>query len=148
MIDALDEHVRALLHELAVLEGAGLGLVGVADEVLVHRALGQEGDLLAHREAGAAAPADGRHLELVQDLGGRHRERLAQGVVAAAARVHVESVQAGLVDVLEQQQLAHDDAALGSADFMRSSWRSGSGSSPRRTASRTPGTSSGRIGPT
>ena len=35
----------------------GLGLVGVADEVLVHRPLGDEGHLLAHREAGAAAPA-------------------------------------------------------------------------------------------
>jgi len=38
--DALDQPVRALLHQLAVLERAGLGLVGVADEVLVHIALG------------------------------------------------------------------------------------------------------------
>src|SRR3954468_19408539 len=146
---ALDQHVRRLLHELAVLEGARLGLVGVAHEVLVHRALGQEGDLLAHREAGAAAPADARGLELVQDLGRRHGQRLAQRLVAAAPRVHVERVQPGLVDVLEQQELgAHYEAALGSADLMRSSWRSGSGSSPARTASSTPGTSSGAIGPT
>ena len=54
--DPLEQHVRGLLHQLAVLEGAGLGLVGVAHEVLVHPALGQERDLLAHLEPCAPAP--------------------------------------------------------------------------------------------
>src|SRR3712207_7913228 len=49
-IYALDEQMRVLLHQLAVLEGPGLGLVGVADEVLVHLALGDEGHLLSHRD--------------------------------------------------------------------------------------------------
>ena len=40
--DPLDQHVRALLHQLAVLERARLGLVGVADEVLLHVAAWQE----------------------------------------------------------------------------------------------------------
>ena len=40
--DPLDQLVRVLLHQLAVLEGAGLGLVGVAAEVLVHVAARQE----------------------------------------------------------------------------------------------------------
>ena len=44
----------------------GLGLVGVADEVLVHRALGEERRLLAHREAGAAAAAQAGGLDLVR----------------------------------------------------------------------------------
>jgi hypothetical protein len=56
--------VRRLLHELAVLERAGLGLVGVADEELVHVALGQEGRLLAHGEARAAAAAHAGGLQL------------------------------------------------------------------------------------
>ena len=64
--DPLDQHVRALLHQFAVLERARLGLVGVADEVLVHRAFRQERDLLAHREPGAAAPAQAGGFELVQ----------------------------------------------------------------------------------
>ena len=64
--DALDELVRVLLHQLAVLERPRLGLVGVAAQVLVHLATGQEGDLLAHREAGAAAAAKARGLELVE----------------------------------------------------------------------------------
>ena len=68
---ALDQLVRVLLHQLAVLEGAGLGLVGVAAEVLVHVALGQEAGLGAHRESGAAAAAQAGSLELVQHCLGR-----------------------------------------------------------------------------
>ena len=101
--DALDQHVRGLLHQLAVLEGAGLGLVGVADEVLVRVALRQEGDLAARREAGAAAAAQARRFELGEDRLGRHRERLAQRLVAAAALVDLERREPGLVDVREQQ---------------------------------------------
>ena len=66
--DPLDQLVRVALHQLAVLEGAGLGLVGVAAEVLGHFAAGQEGGLFAHREAGAAAPAQARVFELLEDL--------------------------------------------------------------------------------
>src|ERR1700709_1706232 len=50
----------------------------------------------------APPPAEGQDLELVQHLAGRHRQRLAQRPVAAAARIDVEGVQAGLVDVLEE----------------------------------------------
>ena len=66
--DPLDQRVRRLLHQFAVLEGARLGLVRVADEVLVHRALRQERDLLAHREARAAAAAQARGFELGEHL--------------------------------------------------------------------------------
>ena len=98
--DPLDEQMRVLLHQLAVLERAGLGLVGVADEVLVHRPLGDEGHLLAHREAGAAAAADARVEHLLQHVGRVHLQRLAQHLVAAAPRVAVERRQLGVVDVL------------------------------------------------
>ena len=60
--DPLDQLVRVALHQLAVLEGARLGLVGVAAEVLRHVAAGQEGGLFAHREAGAAAAAQSPSL--------------------------------------------------------------------------------------
>ena len=100
----LDQQVRVALHELAVLEGARLGLVGVADEVLVHVALGQEGGLLAHREAGAAAAAHAGGEQLVEDL---LRLHLHGARAAARSRprvaVAVERVQAGVVDALEEE---------------------------------------------
>ena len=105
--DPLEQHVRGLLHQLAVLEGAGLGLVGVAHQVLVHPALGQERDLLAHLKAGPPAPAQGGGFELVQHRFGRHRQRLAQRLVAAAAFVHLQGVQAGLVDAVEEELVGH-----------------------------------------
>ena len=64
----LDQLVRVLLDQLAVLERARLGLVGVAAKELVHVAPGQEGRLLAHREAGAAATAQAGALERGQQL--------------------------------------------------------------------------------
>ena len=63
--DALDQLVRVLVHQLAVLEGARLGLVRVAAQVLLDVAVRQEARLLAHREAGAAAAAQARGLELL-----------------------------------------------------------------------------------
>ena len=55
--DPLDQLVGVALHQLAVLEGPRLRLVGVAAQVLGHFAARQEGGLFAHREAGAAAAA-------------------------------------------------------------------------------------------
>ncbi len=103
--DALDEHVRALLHQLAVLERPRLGLVGVADQVLDHVAVGQEGDLAPHLESGAAAAADARVHDLGQDVLGGHAQRLAQHLVAAAALVHLKRVQSRLVDAVEEDRL-------------------------------------------
>ena len=68
--DALDQLVRVPVHQLAVLEGARLGLVGVAAEVLLDVAVREEARLLAHREAGAAAAAQPRRLELLRTWSG------------------------------------------------------------------------------
>jgi hypothetical protein len=84
-----------LLHQLAVLERARLGLVGVADEVLVHVALGQERSLAPGGEAGAAATAQAGRLEFGDDLLRRHRERLAQCLVAAATLVDGDVARPG-----------------------------------------------------
>jgi hypothetical protein len=84
--DALDEHVRETVHDLPVLEGAGLRLVRVGDEVDRLRAfvgLGQEARLAAHREAGAAPTGDVRREELVDDGLTLHLERLLERRVAA-----------------------------------------------------------------
>ena len=57
---ALDQQVRIVPHDLAVLAGAGLALVGIDDEVGGPRiALGHERPLEAGREAGAAAARAG-----------------------------------------------------------------------------------------
>ncbi len=94
-----------LLHQLAVLERAWLGLVGVAHEVLGHVAVGQERDLAPHLEAGAAAAADARLHDLRQHVLGGHAQRPPQHVVAAAALVDLQRVQARLVDAVEEDRL-------------------------------------------
>ena len=93
---ALDELVRRPAHDLAVLEGAGLRLVGVADEVVrLAVVLRHEGPLEAGREAGAAAPAQARLLDLLDD---RRRasspSALRSACVAAALHPAVEGARA------------------------------------------------------
>ena len=109
---ALDQLVRVLVHQLAVLEGPGLGLVRVAAQVLLGVAVGKEARLLAHREPRASAAAEARGLELLQDLVlVQLRECLAQPAVAAEPLVDVESLKARLVDVREEDPLAHPGAS-------------------------------------
>src|SRR6516164_9400699 len=61
--------MRIVPHDLSVLAGAGLGFVGIDDEVM--RApvalLGHEGPFEPSREAGPAASAQPRGLHLVDD---------------------------------------------------------------------------------
>ena len=65
---ALDQQMRIMPHDLAVLAGAGLRLVGVDHEIGRPRiALGHERPLEAGREARAAAAAQARRLDLVDD---------------------------------------------------------------------------------
>src|SRR4051794_26455294 len=84
--------MRVPVQELAILAGARLRLVGVDDEVRGLGVLRDEAPLHARRKARAAAAAQVRLLDLVDDGGRRHRERLLVGAVHAAAR--------GLVDVV------------------------------------------------
>eukprot|EP00227_Mantoniella_beaufortii_P011202 CAMPEP_0197590548 /NCGR_PEP_ID=MMETSP1326-20131121/11475_1 /TAXON_ID=1155430 /ORGANISM="Genus nov. species nov., Strain RCC2288" /LENGTH=441 /DNA_ID=CAMNT_0043155651 /DNA_START=195 /DNA_END=1517 /DNA_ORIENTATION=- len=65
----LDQLVRVVPHDFAVLARAGLGLVGVDDQVgrTAVRYLWHEGPLEAGGEAGAAAPAQARRLDFVDD---------------------------------------------------------------------------------
>ena len=56
---ALDQRVRIVAQDVAVLAGAGLGFVGIDDEIgrTAVALLGHERPFQAGREAGAAAPA-------------------------------------------------------------------------------------------
>ena len=101
--DPLDQHVGGLLHQFAVLERARLGLVGVAHEVLLDRAVRQEGDLLAHGEARAAAAAQPRSFQLREHLLGSHGECLAQRLVSTPTRIHLERGEPRLVDAAQEQ---------------------------------------------
>ena len=75
---ALDQRVRGPPHDLAVLEGAGLRLVGVAHQVVrLHHFLGHERPLEAGREAGAAAAAETGRLHLLDERLAGHAQRLA-----------------------------------------------------------------------
>ncbi len=86
----LDQRVRVVAQDVAILERARLALVGIAHEVLLPRELlGHEAPLEPGGKAGAAAAAQGRLLHLRD-----HRRRrdlrvddLAQRLVAAARLV-------------------------------------------------------------
>ena len=62
---ALDQRVRVVAQDVAVVAGAGLALVGVAHQVLLHRRVARhEAPLDAGRKARAAAAAQARGLDL------------------------------------------------------------------------------------
>ena len=73
---ALDDAVRVALEDAAVHVGAGVALVGVADQELAAAVglVGQQLPLQAGGEAGAAAAAQPRGLDLLDDP---RRDRLA-----------------------------------------------------------------------
>ena len=75
--------------EHVVLERRRLALVAVHDEVL-GRGLAQHRPLAAGREAGAAAPEQARLVDLRGHVRRRHRQRLAEAVVAARGEVALE----------------------------------------------------------
>src|SRR5690606_38339274 len=105
---ALDQLVRILVDDVAVLEGAGLGFVGVDDQVdrlaglAVHQA-----PLDTTGETRAAAAAQTGLLDLLVQVLGFARDGRFEDLVTAMAQVAADVVGVtGLVDVLE------NDAAL------------------------------------
>ena len=87
---AFDQLVRIVADDFAVLAAAGLGLVGVDDEVaraLGARRLGHERPFHAGREPCPATAAQARCLDRVDDRVGAHGEqRLGVGPVATLLR--------------------------------------------------------------
>src|SRR3989475_6977362 len=83
----LEEPVRVALHQVAVLEDAGLALLPVDDEVLWGALrLAARGPLLRRLEVGAAAPGEARRAHLLDHpLGARVLERVHQRRVRPVA---------------------------------------------------------------
>ena len=112
---ALDEQMRVMPHDLAVLAGARLGLVGVDHKIVrtaVLHFLGHERPLQAGREPGAAAAAQARGLGVVDDpvapagqdvLGGIPRATLLGGLQAPV----MEAVEVGEDAVFVFQDADH-----------------------------------------
>src|SRR5690606_24315719 len=86
---ALDHRVRVVAQDVPVLAGAGLGLVRVAQDVLLDLALGHEAPLQAGRETRAATAAQARRLDHLDHVGRRDlfRQHLAQRLVATSLEV-------------------------------------------------------------
>jgi hypothetical protein len=98
---ALDEKMRIVPHDLAVLAGAGLGLVGIDDQIArppVLRLLRHERPLHAGREARAAAPALARRLHLVDQRIAPARENVLGAVPGAAL---ARALQAPVMEAVE-----------------------------------------------
>ena len=101
----LEHGERVALQELPVLERAGLGLVGVADEVVRPRGLPGDGlPLDAGRERRAAAADEPRVLHLAQHPLGAELERPAEGRVAAVGAVVVEARRVDHADAAQETE--------------------------------------------
>ena len=101
----LDDGERILLHEDAVLERAGLRLVGVADEVVgTDGGLGDGLPLAARRKGGSPAPDELRVDDLAQDSLGAQLHGPAQGLVAALGAIVVEARGIDVADAAQQPQ--------------------------------------------
>src|SRR3984957_213997 len=110
---ALDQQMRIVPHDLAVLAGAGFGLVGIDHEIArpaVGRFLRHERPFQPGREARPAATAQARGLHLVDDsVAALVDDRLGAVPGAAAARTLKAPVMEA-VEILEDAVLVieHD----------------------------------------
>ena len=103
----LDDRERVALHDHPVLERSGLGLVGVADQVVrAARLVGDGVPLAAHRERGAAAAHEVGVDHLADHAVGTQLDRAAQRLVAAVGAVVVEALRVDRPDACEQPQAA------------------------------------------
>ncbi len=100
---ALDKLVGILVDDVAVLEGAGFGLVAVADQVDRLGVVGRnESPLHPGRESRSAASPQAGLLDLLDDLGGFHLEGLPEFLVAAVGEVGLDGrIPPPAVDVAE-----------------------------------------------
>ena len=113
----LDHAVRIAFEKAAIHECARIALVAVAEHVL-HVALGLAAEipLEAGGEAGAAAPAQTRVLDLLDHLLRRHRgQRLAQRRIAAMGEIVVDlqwiddaAVTQGDLDLAGEERIVPD----------------------------------------
>jgi hypothetical protein len=113
---AFDQRMRIVAHDLAVLAGAGLGFVGVDDEIMRALAhfLRHEGPFETGRETGAAAAAQARILHLLDDPVAPLGDQPLRSVPMAAAHGALQRTVELAVDVGEDAVLVlkHHSAPL------------------------------------
>ena len=105
---ALDDRVRVVAQDVAVVTGARLALVGIADDVLLARRITRhEAPLESRRKTGAAAAAQAGCLHRLDD--GQARRPLAQdllpGLVAADAAIDLERPRALVLERFEHDEI-------------------------------------------
>ena len=95
------------MNDVAILERARLGFVGVADEIDGFLFVGlDEAPFHAAGKPGAAAPAQAGGFHLVHDLHARHLDRGFQLLVTAVAQVAIDVGRpVGAADVLEDEAM-------------------------------------------
>ncbi len=109
----LDEQVRVMPHDLAVLAGARLGLVGVDHQVVgtpFPHLLGHERPLQAGREACAAAAAQARGLGVVDDPVAPARQDVLGQMPGAALLGGLQAPVMEAVEVGEDAVFVFEDA--------------------------------------
>ena len=108
----LEQEVRRVLEDPAVLECPGLAFVGVrAEEVRLAVVELHHPPLAADRERGAAVAEQARRDDFLGDVRRRHRERLRQRLVAAARTVVGERMRR------RGDRERHDELAAGHGYF-------------------------------
>ena len=112
--DAFDQLVRHHFHQRAVLAGARLALVGIAQNVFRFGGfLGNETPLHAGGKSRAAAPAQVGFLDFVDDLlGSQFLERAFHAFVAIVREIDFQ-----LVRILHAEKTA-DDGHFGGMPFV------------------------------
>src|SRR6516162_142723 len=97
---ALDQEMRVVAHDLAVLAGAGLGFIGVDHEIMRPAVglLGHERPLESGRKAGAAASAQPRGLHLIDDP---IAALLQDGLGAVPSTARTGALEAPVVEAVE-----------------------------------------------
>src|SRR5206468_10795785 len=107
---SLEHEVRIPLHQQVIFERAWLAFVGVARDVLgVGRLLVDELPLHPGRKACAAAAAQARSLDDVDDLRGSERERFAQALISLVLQVEIERKGVRLADIFGENRVHISD---------------------------------------
>src|SRR5271169_2788640 len=104
---ALDEKVRIVPHDLAVLAGAGFGFIGIDDEIMRPAVglFGHERPFQPGGKAGAAAAALAGGLDLIDDAVAAFGENLFGAVPSAAGAGRLKAEAVMTVEVFENAVL-------------------------------------------
>jgi hypothetical protein len=101
----LDDRIRIIFHEHAIFECAGLGLIGVADDIVRPLGLRRDGLPLAPGgERRAAAPGQSRFDDFADDSRGPDVERAPQRCVSTVGAIFVETAGIDAPDASQEPQ--------------------------------------------